>query len=168
MSSARTAALLMLTGAAALLLLYTRQSEEGVYASEPSVQAQGKMLVLPRGAPKPIGPYSPAIRAGDFVFLAGQIGLDPATGEMVEGGIVPQTRQALANLRSLLEAAGLGFDDVVRATVYLADLNDYGTFNGEYATVFGEVPPARVAVEVARLPREARVEISMIAYGPGD
>jgi 2-iminobutanoate/2-iminopropanoate deaminase len=126
----------------------------------------GRTVVSPAGAAAPIAPYSPGIRAGDFVFLSGQIGLDPATGAMAAGGVVAETRQVLANIRTLLEAAGTGFDDVVQATVYLADLDDYARFNEEYAKVFTGPPPARVAVQVARLPREGRVEIAMTAYAP--
>jgi len=129
--------------------------------------APRKQAVLPEEAPAPIGPYSPAIRYGELLFLSGQVGLDPASGELVEGGVVPQTRQALANLQSLLESAGLDFEDVVRATVYLADLDDYAAFNAEYARWMGRTPPARVAVQVSRLPFDARVEISMIAAGAG-
>ena len=129
--------------------------------------APQKEAVHPRGAPAPIGPDSPAVRYGDLLFLSGQIGLDPASGELAEGGILPETRQALTNLQALLEAAGVGFEDVVRATVYLADLDDYTRFNQEYARWMGEIPPARVAVQVARIPRDARVEISMIAAGGG-
>ncbi len=100
-----------------------------------------------------------------MLFLSGQLGINPATGNMVEGGTVLQARQAMANLRSLLNAAGMTFDDVVRATVYLADLDDYGAVNEEYAKYFSDIPPARVCVEVARIPADARVEISMIAIG---
>lgn len=128
-------------------------------------ETAGKHAVLPAGAPAPIGPYTPAIRSGDFLFLSGQIGLDPGTGAMVEGGIAGETARVMTNLGVLLEAAGLGFEDAVRTTVYLADLDDYAAFNEEYAKSFGEVPPARVTVQVARLPRDARVEISMIAIG---
>jgi 2-iminobutanoate/2-iminopropanoate deaminase len=102
-----------------------------------------------------------------MLFLSGQLGLDPATGEMVEGGTVPQARQAMENLRTLLTAAGLDFEDVVRATVYLADLDDYGAFNAEYAKYFTGIPPARVCIQVARIPLDARVEISMIAVSTG-
>ena len=154
----------VLAGAALLLMFSRHEAVPETPGAQPTVALE---RILPEGAPAPIGPYSPAIRAGGLLFLSGQIGLDPLTGQMVEGGIVPETRQALANLRTLLSAAGLGFDNVARATVYLADMDDYTVFNGEYASVFGEVPPARVAVEVARLPLDARVEISMIAVGAG-
>lgn len=141
-----------------------RDSGEGtaqVAAQAPLV----KTAVIPEGSSPPIGPYTPAVRIGNMLFLSGQIGIDPATGDMVEGGTIPQARQVMANLKSLLSAAGMTFDNVVRATVYLADLDDYGAFNEEYAKYFGDIPPARVCVEVARIPRDARVEISMIAVG---
>ncbi|MFO7767827.1 MAG: Rid family detoxifying hydrolase [bacterium] len=132
-----------------------------------SLTAPSKEAVLPEGAPAPVGPYSPAVRYGDLLFLSGQIGMDPATGRLVEGGVIPETRQALANLGILLEAAGLDLEDAVRVTVYLTDLDDYEDFNTEYARWMGEVPPARAAVEAARLPGDARVEISLIAGGAG-
>ncbi len=125
----------------------------------------GKSAVIPDGTSPPIGPYTPAVKVGNMLFLSGQIGINQATGTMVEGGTVAQTRQVFANLRSLLNAAGLSFDDVVRATVYLADLDDYGAVNEEYAKYFSDIPPARVCVEVARIPANALVEISMIAVG---
>ena len=162
-------ALSLLAGAVLLVGIYisvfylTRSPSE---PAGPATAPAGRSVVLPPGAPAPLAPYSPGIRAGDFVFLSGQLGMDAATGQLVAGGTVPQARQALANLRVLLTAAGLTFDDVVRATVYLADLDDYGAVNEVYGEVFTGPPPARVAVEVARLPRDARVEISMIAYGP--
>lgn len=124
-----------------------------------------KTAVIPEGSSPPIGPYTPAVEVGNMLFLSGQIGIDPSTGEIVEGGTIPQARQAMANLRSLLNAAGMTFEDVVRATVYLADLDDYGAFNEEYGKYFGDVPPARVCIQVARIPRDGRVEISMIAVG---
>ncbi len=127
--------------------------------------AHQKSAVIPEGTSPPIGPYTPAVKVGDMLFLSGQLGINPATGNMVEGGTVLQARQAMANLRSLLNAAGMTFDDVVRATVYLADLDDYGAVNEEYAKYFSDIPPARVCVEVARIPADARVEISMIAIG---
>ncbi len=124
-----------------------------------------KIAVIPEGSSPPIGPYTPAVEVGNMLFLSGQIGIDPSTGEIVEGGTILQARQAMANLRSLLNAAGMTFEDVVRATVYLADLDDYGAFNEEYGKYFGDVPPARVCIQVARIPRDGRVEISMIAVG---
>ncbi len=147
-------------------LFLSERSERAEGPQEARLATAGPVVVSPAGAAAPIAPYSPGIRAGDLVFLSGQIGLDPASGALVAGGVVAETRQALANIRTLLEAAGVGFGDVVQATVYLADLDDYARFNEEYAKVFTGPPPARVAVEVARLPREARVEIAMTAYAP--
>ena len=115
------------------------------------------------GAPKAIGPYSQAIRAGSLLFVSGQIPLDPATGAMVDGDIAAQTRRVFANLQAILEAAGASFDHVVRATVYLADMNDFGTVNEIYGTYFSSPAPARATVQAARLPKDARVEIDLIA-----
>ncbi|MBL7185757.1 MAG: RidA family protein [Phycisphaerae bacterium] len=114
-------------------------------------------------APAAIGPYSQAVRVGNRLYLSGQIGTDSATGQMVAGGIEPQTHQALKNLSAVLESAGFSFDDVVQAQVFLADLDDYATMNAVYKTYFDESFPARAAVQVARLPRDARVEIMMVA-----
>jgi len=114
-------------------------------------------------APGAVGPYSQAIRTGDLVFASGQVALDPATGKLVDGGIEEQTRQVLANLSAVLEAAGTTLERVVRATVYLTDLGDFERVNAIYAEWFPEAPPARVCVEVSRLPKESRVEIDAIA-----
>ena len=114
-------------------------------------------------APAAIGPYSQAIKAGDLLFLSGQIPLDPATGQMVAGGIEPQTRQVFANIGAILEAAGLSFAHVVSATVYVADMNDFAKVNEIYATYFQAPAPARATVQVARLPKDALVEIQVVA-----
>ena len=114
-------------------------------------------------APKAIGPYSQAIKAGSFLFVSGQIPLDPATGAMVEGDIAAQTRRVFANLEAILAAAGATFDHVVRTTVYLADMNDFATVNEIYGTYFSSPAPARATVQAARLPKDARVEIDLIA-----
>lgn len=114
-------------------------------------------------APAAIGPYSQAIKAGPFLFLSGQIPLDPATGQLVPGGIEPQTRQVFSNIDAILTAAGLSFDAVVSATVYVADMNDFGKVNEIYATYFSSPAPARATVQVARLPKDALVEIQVIA-----
>ena len=114
-------------------------------------------------APGAVGPYSQAIRTGDLVFASGQVALDPATGKLVDGGIEEQARQVLANLSAVLEAAGTHLERVVRATVYLTDLGDFERVNAIYAEWFPETPPARVCVEVSRLPKESRVEIDAIA-----
>ena len=114
------------------------------------------------GAPQPVGPYSQAIRAGGFLFVAGQIALDPA-GNMVEGDIQRQTRRVLDNIGAVLAAGGLTFSNVVRTTVYLADMNDLAAVNQVYVTCFTAPYPARVTVQVARLPRDARIEIDAVA-----
>lgn len=114
-------------------------------------------------APAAIGPYSQAIRAGGFVFVSGQIPIDPETGEFVAGGITEQTDRVLRNLRAVLEAAGSGLDRVVKTTVFLADMKEFSGMNEVYATYFTEPPPARATVAAAGLPRDARVEIEAVA-----
>ena len=114
-------------------------------------------------APRAIGPYSQAVRAGGWLFCSGQIPLDPVSGELVSGGISEQTEQVMANLREVLKAAGLGFDQVVKTTIYLADLADFTVVNEIYGRFFPEFPPARATVQVAALPKGARVEIDAIA-----
>jgi len=115
-------------------------------------------------APKAIGPYSQAVKAGGFVFVSGQIPLDPETGQLIDGDIVAQTERVLKNVQAVLEAAGASMTDVVRATIYLKDLNDFAAVNEVYARFFPSAPPARVTVEVSRLPRDVRIEIDAIAY----
>jgi len=117
-----------------------------------------------KNAPAPIGPYSQAIRAGDYLFLSGQIPLDPATGQIVEGGIAPATERAIRNLAAVLEAAGGSLDRVVKVTVYLKDLNDFAAMNEVYARFFGSSRPARACVECSRLPRDVPVELDAVAY----
>jgi len=114
-------------------------------------------------APKAIGPYSQGIQANGFVFVSGQIPLDPATGELVAGSIEDQTRRVLRNVGGVLAAAGLGFEDVVKATVFLQDMSDFAKMNAVYGEFFKEPFPARAAVQVARLPRDVKVEIEVIA-----
>lgn len=121
-----------------------------------------KHVILTDGAPAPVGPYSQAIRAGNLVFVAGQIPLDPATGEMPEG-IAEQTRLVLRNLAAVLEAAGASLADVVKTTVFLWDITQFAAMNEVYATVFTDAPPARACVGVAHLPKGALVEIDTIA-----
>jgi len=125
-----------------------------------------KQSISSAGAPKAIGPYSPAVRVGQLLFLSGQVALDPASGGMVAGDITVQTRRVMDNLRALLEAAGLSFNDVARTTIYLADMGDFGRVNEEYGRYFSEPYPARATVQVARLPKDARVEIDAIAVFP--
>ncbi|MFZ4629610.1 MAG: RidA family protein [Blastocatellia bacterium] len=114
-------------------------------------------------APQAIGPYSQAVRANGLLFLSGQIPLDPATMEVVNGGIETQTRQVLANLLAVLEAAGSSLDQVVRTTIFLADLGDFAAVNAIYAEAFGATRPARSTIQAARLPRDVRIEIDAIA-----
>ncbi len=114
-------------------------------------------------APKAIGPYSQAIRVGDLVFCAGQTPLDPATGNMVEGDIEAQTRRVLQNLSAVLQAAGTSLARSVKTTVFLKDMNDFQRMNAVYAEFFPQDPPARSTVQVARLPRDAAVEIEVVA-----
>lgn len=125
-----------------------------------------RSIVSTPDAPAAIGPYSQAVRAGAFVFLSGQIPLDPRTGELVGGDDVEaQTRQVLANLKAVLQAAGASFAQVVKTTIFLTDLSDFATVNRVYATAFeGVDPPARATIQVAGLPRGAKVEIEAVAY----
>ena len=125
-----------------------------------------RQAIAAPGAPKAIGPYSPAIRAGNVLFLSGQVAIDPASGALVDGGIVAQTEQVMRNIGALLEAAGAGFEHLVRTTVFLADMNEFSAMNEVYATFLVDPPPARATVQVARLPRDARVEIDAIAMLP--
>jgi 2-iminobutanoate/2-iminopropanoate deaminase len=113
-------------------------------------------------APAAIGPYSQAIKAGNFVFTSGQLPMNPETGQ-IEGDIKAQTKMALTNLANVLEAAGSGMDKVVKTTVFLADINEFAAMNEVYATFFGEVPPARSAFQAANLPKGAKIEIEAVA-----
>lgn len=122
-----------------------------------------KRIVKTGEAPQAIGPYSQAVVAGGLVFASGQIPTDPATGEFVPGGVREQTEQVLRNLSKVLEAAGSGLERVVRATVFLADMDDFAAMNEVYGRFFAAEPPARSTVQAARLPRDARVEIDVIA-----
>jgi 2-iminobutanoate/2-iminopropanoate deaminase len=117
-------------------------------------------------APRAIGPYSQATRAGGLLFTAGQVGFDPATGELVDGGIAEQTERVLLNIRAILAAAGLDFSSVAKTTVYLVDMADFAAMNTVYARAFGDHRPARSTVAVAALPRGARVEIDAVAVLP--
>ena len=122
-----------------------------------------RTAVATPNAPAAIGPYSQAIKAGNMLFLSGQIPLDPKTGAMVEGGIVEQTRQVFANIEAILKAAGASFDNVVSASVFVADMNDFAKVNAVYAMYFSAPAPARATVQVARLPKDAKVEIQVTA-----
>lgn len=114
-------------------------------------------------APKAIGPYSQGIKANGFIFCSGQIPANPSTGEMVTGSITDQTKQSLSNVKGVIEAAGSSLDKVVKCTVFLKNMDDFSEMNAEYAKWFGDPPPARAAVEVARLPKDVDIEIEAIA-----
>ena len=122
-----------------------------------------RKVVQSESVPRPAAPYSPGILTENFVFTSGQIAFDPATGKIVEGGIKEQTRQVMENLRAVLDAAGTDFSRVVKATVFLADINDFSQVNEVYGEYFPQDPPARSAFQVGALPLGARVEIEMIA-----
>ncbi len=126
-----------------------------------------KQIISTMDAPQAIGPYSQAVRVGSFVFLSGQIPIDPSTGNFVEGGVAEQTEQVLKNISAVLSASGTSLENVVKTTVFLADMNDFVAMNEVYARFFKENPPARATVQAARLPRDARVEIEAIAELPG-
>ena len=127
-----------------------------------------KKIVRPENGPKVIGPYSLGVQAGHLVFTAGQIGIIPATGEIIEGGVEAETRQALENVKAILEAAGTSLANVVKTTVFLRDINDFNKMNAIYGPFFPENPPARSAIQVAALPRGAAVEIESVALVPCD
>jgi 2-iminobutanoate/2-iminopropanoate deaminase len=141
----------------------------GMFAFLSGVNAQdtGKKVVHTPAAPSPVGPYSQAIRAGKTIYLAGQIAIDPKTKQvMTDAPIEDQTRRVLDNLAAVLAAEGLTLDNVVSTTVFLKDVNDFAKMNEAYASYFKEAPPARATVEVARLPRDMKIEISAIAVAP--
>jgi len=121
-----------------------------------------KEIIATERGPKAIGPYSQAIRANGFVFLSGQIPFDPATGQLIEGDVAAQTTRVLENVKAIAEAAGSSLDKAVKATVFLKDMNDFAAMNEVYGKYFAHNPPARSTVEVARLPRDARVEIELV------
>ncbi len=123
-----------------------------------------KNIISTKNAPAAIGPYSQAVQVGDLVFLSGQLGVNPETGDFAEGGVEAQTRQAFENIKAVLAEAGLTMDNVVKTTVFLQDMNDFAAMNGVYATYFTEGSyPARSAVQVAKLPKGGLVEIESIA-----
>ncbi len=122
-----------------------------------------KVIVVSEKAPKAIGPYSVAVKAGNLLFTAGQMGLDPESGEFVPGGIEAETRQALKNIETILQAAGSSLKLVVKTTVFLRDMNDFGVMNVIYGEFFSEKFPARSAVQAAKLPKDGAIEIEAIA-----
>jgi 2-iminobutanoate/2-iminopropanoate deaminase len=121
-----------------------------------------KEIISTDKGPNAIGPYSQAVKANGFVFTAGQVPFDPATGQLIEGNVARQTARVLENLKAIVEAAGSSLDRAVKATVYLKDMNDFAAMNEVYARYFSANPPARSTVEAARLPRDVRVEIDLI------
>jgi 2-iminobutanoate/2-iminopropanoate deaminase len=125
--------------------------------------SEGKKIISTEKAPKAIGPYSQAVRIDGLVYTAGQTALDPATMELVEGGVEAQTHRVFANLKAVLEAAGSGLNYVIKTTVFLKDMGDFAAMNGVYSSYFPENPPARSTVAVAGLPKGGMVEIEMIA-----
>lgn len=127
-----------------------------------------KQAVIAEGAPKALGPYSAAVTVGPFVYASGQTGIDPATGELVPGGVEAQTRQVLRNLAAVLDAAGSSFSDVLKTTVFLADMADFPLMNAIYAEHFTEPYPARSTVQVAALPMAGAVEIEAVALVSGN
>ena len=138
-----------------------------IFASAGEAQAQDRKVITTPNAPEAIGPYSQAIRAGKTVYLAGQIAIDPKTKQLIAGGsIEDQTKLVLENLKAVLAADGLTMDHVVSTTVFMKDLNEFAKMNDVYATYFKATRPARATVEVARLPRDVKVEIAAIAVAP--
>jgi 2-iminobutanoate/2-iminopropanoate deaminase len=130
-----------------------------------------KEVIIAENAPKAIGPYSVAIRSGDFIFVSGTLGMDPQTGDLVEGGIEAQTRKSLENLGNILKSARSSLNRVIKTTVFLQDMKEFPLMNGVYAEFFRQDPPARSTVEVAALPKGAAVEIEAVAIvmqGYGD
>ena len=122
-----------------------------------------RQAVSTPSAPQAIGPYSQAIRAGSLLFVSGQVPIDPATGSVIDGDIAAQTHRVFQNIGEILKAGGATFEDVVRTTVFLADMNDFAAMNAAYATYFSAPAPARATVQVSRLPKDARIEIDVIA-----
>jgi 2-iminobutanoate/2-iminopropanoate deaminase len=139
-----------------------------VLSNEPQIDPEGdknmlKTVVHTEKAPKAIGPYSQAIKTGQLVFVSGQLALDPVTGSLLQGDIKAETRQAMTNLKNILEAAGSSLDQVVKTTLFIKDMNDFPLINEVYGEFFQQDPPARACVEVARLPKDARFEAEAVA-----
>jgi 2-iminobutanoate/2-iminopropanoate deaminase len=125
-----------------------------------------RKAVSTKAAPAAIGPYSQGIVCGNLLFVSGQLPIDPSSGELVSGSIEEKTRQVLSNIRGIAEAAGAGLQDVVKTTVFLKDMNDFGAMNGVYSEYFPDTPPARAAIQVAALPKDADIEIEAIVFMP--
>jgi len=124
-----------------------------------------KEIIISKDAPAPIGPYSQAVKAGDWLFASGQIAIDPATGQLVEGGVEAEARQVMKNIEAVLSAAGMSFKQVVKTSIFLASMDDFGKVNAIYGEHFDDTPPARETVAVKTLPKSVNVEISVTAYG---
>ncbi|MBI3008010.1 MAG: RidA family protein [Candidatus Omnitrophica bacterium] len=122
-----------------------------------------KKIIATSNAPKAIGPYSQGVLAGDFLFVSGQIPIDPKTNQIIEGDIALQTKQVLENIKGILESGGASMNNVVKATLYIKDMDEYGRINEVYSAYLGNVQPARSTVEVKRLPKDVRIEIDVIA-----
>lgn len=135
----------------------------GINSCDSQAQDSAREVISTKNAPAAIGPYSQAVRVGNTIYLSGQIAIDPETGKLIEGGIEEQTRQALENIKAVLAASGFKLQEVVQSQVFLSDLNNYAMMNSVYATYFPNAPPARAAVQVARLPLDALVEIMVTA-----
>lgn len=134
-----------------------------ILACFPALHASAADVIATKDAPAAVGPYSQALRAGNMMFLAGQLPIDPKTGQLNQGSIEDQTRQALDNLKAILAAGNMSMENIVSTTVYVKDLNDFARLNAVYGTYFKDKPPARATVQVQRLPKDAAVEISAIA-----
>ncbi len=128
---------------------------------------EAKRIISTQSAPAAIGPYSQGIKAGDFVFISGQIPIEPGTGSLIKGDIEEQVEQVLKNLKEILNASGLSMEDVVKTTLYLKDLSNFERVNNVYKRYFVNAPPARSTVEVSRLPKDVQIEIDAIAYQKG-
>jgi len=128
--------------------------------------ASKKSRIFTEDAPLPVGPYSQAIRAGDFIFVAGQVPVDPVTGDFVLGSITQQTQRVMENIKLILEATGANLNDVVRTTIYLANMSDFNEVNEAYGNYFDLDPPARTTIGVAALPKGVAIEIDVIAFHP--
>ncbi|HNQ61043.1 MAG TPA: RidA family protein [Bacteroidia bacterium] len=124
-----------------------------------------KSIIRTSAAPAPIGPYSQAVKAGNLLFVSGQIALDPSTGELINTDIKAETGRVMMNLSAILKEAGMDFNSVVKSSIFLKDMNDFGKVNEVYGEFFKENPPARETVQVSRLPKDVNVEISVIAIG---
>ncbi len=123
-----------------------------------------KKMITTSSAPAPVGPYSQAIRTGDFLYVSGQIAIDPQTGDLVQESFGDETRMVLENLKAIIEAGGSSLDDTVKVTIYLKDMNNFPEFNEIYGEYFGKSLPARACVEVSRLPKDVHIEIEAVAY----